>query len=225
MASTRRTTISNRELVEELKQGSKQAYRKLAHGYRKRLIREATSAYSLPHADAEELANDVLMAVANRIGQFTFRESDHDFRSWVLTIFRNRIRDHVRKQSATRHLRDRLTEQDLPVDRSLMQAMENESVVSRSRGTKGKDIHPDVDPETGCTVKEFSEVLETMKPWEQTLLKCRAMGIPYGEIAGYTGKEARVLKVYHARVLARLRKRLAQRFPDLGFASDENNSR
>jgi hypothetical protein len=49
--------------------------------------------------------------------------------------------------------------------------------------------------------------------WEQVLLRCRALEIPYEEIATYTGKTARVLKVYHARVQKKLRREIEKHYP------------
>ena len=43
------------------------------------------------------VVSDVLLAVIQHIHRFEFRESDRDFHLWVVAIFRNRIRDHVRK--------------------------------------------------------------------------------------------------------------------------------
>jgi len=54
-----------------------------------------------------------------------------------------------------------------------------------------------------------------METWERVLLRCRALDVPYEEIARYTGKTAKQLKVYHARVKKRFMKLLAQHYPEL----------
>jgi len=210
--SERRGT--NREIVEDLRKGTERGYRRFSNEYRKRLIHEAVSSYNVSRDDAEELANDVLMVVAAEIDRFRFRDSDNNFRSWVLTIFRNRIRDHMRKCSTIAHLRDRLNDSNTPADRSLMLSLDNEVVVSSSRGAT-RPAEPDSDKTSGSRLDQLSEALESLAPWEQVLLRCRAMGIPYEDIAKYTGKKATILKVYHRRVCEKLRRRVGEGVADL----------
>ncbi|MDH4069386.1 MAG: sigma-70 family RNA polymerase sigma factor [Ignavibacteria bacterium] len=211
MRNRKRTAVSNRDIVRELREGSRRGYQDLAEAYQSRLIHEATGVYRLGKPDAEEIVNDVLMTVADRVDRFSFRESDDDFRSWVLTIFRNRIRDYLRKRSISEHLRNPIGEANQPSDMTLLRELEKESVISHMRG--GKETRKAPDPEESLAMQQFWEVFETLKPWEQTLLRCRAMEIPYEEIAQYTGKRSSLLKVYHARVRKKLKQRLEMRFP------------
>jgi hypothetical protein len=64
-------------------------------------------------------------------------------------------------------------------------------------------------------LKVISEVLDVMESWERVLLRCRALDVPYEEIAQYTGKTPAQLKVYHARVKQKFVKLLAERYPEL----------
>jgi DNA-directed RNA polymerase specialized sigma24 family protein len=59
----------------------------------------------------------------------------------------------------------------------------------------------------------IAEVLDKLEAWERVLLRCRALEVPYEEIARYTGKPAKQLKVYHARVKRKFLKLLAQSVP------------
>lgn len=54
--------------------------------------------------DAEEIASDVLLAVVKKIDSFEFKRSDADLHYWVMTIFRNRVRDFMRHQAWTEGL-------------------------------------------------------------------------------------------------------------------------
>jgi DNA-directed RNA polymerase specialized sigma24 family protein len=65
----------------------------------------------------------------------------------------------------------------------------------------------------------IATVLDGMEAWERVLLRCRALDVPYEQIAAYTGKPAKTLKVYHARVRKKLMTRLSAYYPEI--ASDE----
>ena len=58
-------------------------------------------------------------------------------------------------------------------------------------------------------------MLEVMESWERVLLRCRALDVPYEEIARYTGKTPAQLKVYHSRVKQKFVRLLAERYPEL----------
>lgn len=59
----------------------------------------------------------------------------------------------------------------------------------------------------------IAEVLDQLETWERVLLRCRALEIPYEEIARYTGKTAKQLKVYHARVKKKFLNLLGRQTP------------
>jgi RNA polymerase sigma factor (sigma-70 family) len=103
--------LSNRQIVGELREGSRIGYKHLADRYHKRLLHEAVSTYRIDRADAEEIVNDVLFHVASRIVAFEFKKADGDFRSWILTILRNRVRDYLRRSSLIRHMRASLDDE------------------------------------------------------------------------------------------------------------------
>lgn len=76
----------------------------------------------------------------------------------------------------------------------------------------------------GCSEKlnVIAETLDGMEPWERVLLRCRALDVPYEEIATYTGKPVKQLKVYHGRIKKKFVKLLAQRYPELAGERELN---
>lgn len=199
--------VSNRQVVEELKVGNRLGCRHLVELFHSRLLEEARGTFRLSLMDAEEVVDDVLLMVTERIDVFQFRKSDADFQHWVMTIFRNRVRDVIRHQALTGELKERFSETMAesdeiinPAERQVLRAIVRQYEESMAR-----------DPDTGTSEREAShpprlqllvEVLEEMETWERVLLRCRALDVPYEEIAHYTGKTPRQLKVYHARSLA-----------------------
>ena len=106
--------VSHREVVRELKEGDRVGCSHLMDLYHDRLIGDAIRLFGIPAVEAEELVSDVLLAVVHHIHTFEFRQSERDFHLWVVAIFRNRIRDHVRKAALRLHVVRSLYEQDAP---------------------------------------------------------------------------------------------------------------
>jgi RNA polymerase sigma factor (sigma-70 family) len=192
---------SNQELLNELRRGSRRGYTLLTKEYHGPLLREAVRKYGLPRQDAEELVNDVLMTVVSKSRQFVFKKSDDDFGSWIVTILRNRIRDHLRKAKLS--LR--------PVEETVVagtadseHGIETDAIVSTLRG---EETFVDLDREdhAGTMQQRLVEALECLKPWEQVLVRLRSLNVPYLDIARYTGKNAKYLKVHHARAMKKLK--------------------
>ena len=204
--------VSNRQIVLELREGNRAGYRHLTDRYHRRLLHETVNTYRIDRADAEEIVSDVLLLVASRIVGFEFKKSDGDFQSWVLTILRNRVRDYLRRVSSISHPTASLDEEVIP-DESFLRLHENEVTVSIVRGLKGKSPDDDSPFPEHRTISQLREILETLPVWELVLLRCRALDIPYEEIATYTGKPAALLKVYHARVRKKVRRKIEQKFP------------
>jgi RNA polymerase sigma factor (sigma-70 family) len=67
----------------------------------------------LSPADAEDVTQETLLAVAKRIAGFNYDPSKGSFKSWLLTIARSRIIDCIR-----RHQRERRFEPPAPEDSS-----------------------------------------------------------------------------------------------------------
>lgn len=206
--------FSNRRIVEELKGKSRFGYRRLNDLYRSRLVREAVASYKVAREDAEEIVNDVLLTVTERIGGFEFKECDTDFHRWVMTIFRNKVRDHVRRRSITDGLQSNFDESLFEAGAPLSDA-ESEVLAAIIRNYHESGIVHEQPSGFGRILDAAAEVLEKMEVWERVLLKCRVLHVPYDEIARYTGKSANQLKVYHSRVRRKFLKLLHEQHPSI----------
>ena len=78
--------ISNRQVVEKLKNGDRGGAGHLVELYQDRLISEAVNVFHIASMDAEEVVSDVLLSVIQRIDTFEFTRSDGDFHFWVMTL-------------------------------------------------------------------------------------------------------------------------------------------
>ena len=207
---------SERELVEVLRCGSREGVRRLLEVYRGRLMREATALFRVSPPDAEELVSDVLLTAVQKIGTFEFRKGEGDFNVWLVAIFRNRVRDFFRQRAAAGEIllsleeaRDEDLGHEEPECEPVVQILRAYQEEQRPDPTDTRHEGP-----AEC-LRVITETLDAMEAWERVLLRCRALDVPYEEIAGYTGKSVQQLKVYHARVRRRFIRMLAHRYPQL----------
>ena len=209
--------VSNREVVRELKDGTRVGCAHLVELYQDRLTGEAVNVFHLPQQDAEEIVNDVLLTVVQKIQAFEFKRSDGDFYLWVMTIFRNRVRDFVKHRALTDGLMEIFDE---AADEGAYTPVEEEVIASIVRQYQESLRGPAEDTSRGRRGKldAIAETLDGMEPWERVLLRCRALDVPYEDVAHYTGKPVKQLKVYHARIKKKFIKLLAQRYPELSAA-------
>jgi len=202
--------ISNKQMVEELQRGDRQGCVHLVEVYQGLLLHEAVRVFRIAREDAEEIVSDTLFVVVQKIRGFKFKRGDGDFHLWVMTIFRNRVRDFVRHQALHGQLIQRFAE-NVDEDDALMR-----SVVRQYQSELQQEMQDE--PETmvgGGKLQMIADVLDTMESWERVLLRCRALDVPYEDIATYTGKPVKQLKVYHARVRAKFAALLAKHYPEL----------
>ena len=208
--------IPNRQIVKELKEGDRLGCVHLVAIYHNRLIGEAMDVFQVPQLDAEELINDVLLAVVEKISSFEFKRSDGDFHYWVMTIFRNKVKDFLRHQSRREGVMESFHEPSLEEEReytstereviaALLRAYEHPMEQSSEENKGGA-------PNGSGRLRLIVEALDRLETWERVLLRCRALDVPYEEIALYTGKPSNHLKVYHARVKKKFVKILAESY-------------
>lgn len=210
--------VTNRQIVEELKNGDRKGAGHLVDTYQDRLISEAVSIFHVDSLDAEELVSDVLLSVIQKIDSFEFTKSDGDFHFWIMTIFRNRIRDHVRHETLKGGLMERFEESALENDQEysgteleVVRAVVRQYESSLHSPTSSAD-----DPRTvPGKLHVIAETLDAMETWERVLLRCRALDVPYEDISHYTGKPVSQLKVYHQRVRKKFVKLLSEHYPEL----------
>jgi len=210
--------IANRELVQLIKEGNPLGCRHLVEQYQGRLIHEAVSVFDLIQEDAEEIVSDVLLTAVQKIHDFEFKRGDGDFHVWVMTIFRNRVRDFVRHRAITEGLEERFEEAALDDEEGYTKAefeVVREIVRQYQDSLSRDDNKTQGDGRTAASLKAVADVLESMESWERVLLRCRALGVPYEDIASYTDKPVRQLKVYHARVKKKFVRLLIQHSPQL----------
>jgi len=212
------TRLSNRQLARELKEGNPLGCRHLVEQYQDRLLSEAVHVFHVPRLDAEELVSDVLLAVVDGIEGFAFKRSDADFHFWVMTIFKNRVRDFVRRQALVQGLIERFDEAALESEdqySEVEQEVVNTIVRDYEKSLREEPIGKEDDESKGGPFANVVDVMEQLEAWERVLLRCRALDTPYEEIARYTGKSVHQLKVYHGRVKKKFVKLLAKYYPQL----------
>ncbi len=206
--------IPNKQVVQELKEGNPLGCRHLIGLYQEKLVSECVTVFNLVLEDSEELVSDVLLTVVQNVHDFEFKRGDGDFHLWVLTIFRNRVRDLARHQAITAGLVERFEEGDSDDGQySRSERAVIDEIVRQYQDSLREERSPDEGPGSG-KLRIIAETLEKMESWERVLLRCRALDVPYEDIATYTGKPAKQLKVYHARVKKKFVKMLTGEHPE-----------
>lgn len=210
--------VTNRQIVEELRNGDRKGAGHLVDAYQNRLIAEAVSVFHIDSLDAEELVSDALLSVIQKIDSFEFTKSDGDFHFWVMTIFRNRVRDHVRHETLKGGLMERFEESALENDQEYSETELEvvRAVVRQYESSLHSSESSADDPQTvPGKLHVIAETLDAMETWERVLLRCRALDVPYEDISHYTGKPVSQLKVYHQRVRKKFVKLLSKHYPEL----------
>ena len=202
----------------ELKAGNPLGCRHLVDLYQERLVGEGVGVFGLVQEDVEELVSDVLLTVVRKIQTFEFkRNNETDFHLWVMTIFRNRVRDFMRHEAMTRGLEERFQESEIDDDGQPSGAEKEvvAEIVRRYQDSVREMGTPSVNTAAQEKLRVVAETLDQLESWERVLLRCRALDVPYEDIAQYTGKPVKQLKVYHARIKKKFVNMLAQHFPEL----------
>jgi len=205
--------IPNKQVVQQLKEGNPIGCQHLVGLYQEKLVGECVTVFDLVLEDAEELVSDVLLTVVQKINDFEFKRGDGDFHLWVMTIFRNRVRDLVRHHAITDGLVERFEEGDPDDGQYSTSERAVVSEIVRRYQDSLRDETSDDGPKSG-KLQIIAEALEKMESWERVLLRCRALDVPYEDIATYTGKPAKQLKVYHARVKKKFVKMVTENHPE-----------
>ncbi len=214
---------SNKTVVQELKSGNRLGCTHLVSLYQDRLIGEAVRIFHVAEMDAEELVSDILLTAVKNIHSFEFRNGEGDFNSWIITIFRNRVRDYIRKAATTADLIERFEEADLEGDKTFSKTEQQvtESIIRSYQEAVRQSDDERVGP-VAAKLLAIADGLDRLEPWERVLLRCRALDVPYEEISRYTEKPVAQLKVYHPRVKKKFVKILAEYYPEL--LEDESQS-
>ncbi len=176
--------------------------------YQHRLFEHLVGTFHILREDAEEIVSDVLLAVVQRISLFSFRNSDEDFARWVFTILRNRARDFLRQQDLHGMKMEVFSEGARGDDEAFTAAREIADIVIQDF----IDGEGDTSELGSRPLQLVVETLQSMETWERVLLRCRALDIPYEEIAPYVDRPAKQLKIYHLRVKSKFIQKLREEF-------------
>jgi RNA polymerase sigma factor (sigma-70 family) len=206
--------LSNKVLVQELKNGERLGCTHLVDLYQARLMGEAIGVFRLSTEDAEELVSDVLLAIIKSIHTFQFKRGDGDFTVWVVSVFRNRVRDFIRKQALTEGLTERFEEGNRDDSYSSVELEVMQTIVRRYE----ESIRLSETENAGKVANKLltiADALDRLDAWERVLLRCRALDVSYEDIAKYAEKPVSQLKVYHARVKKKFVTILSETYPEL----------
>lgn len=187
------------QLIEALKQGRPEAHKSLEKRYAPRLL-SYIKRWVGNLQDAEEILNDVLCAVITKIDSFDPSKSGspEPFRTWVYTISKNKIRDHLRERKRKKEQLAEagieavlsLTDRDVVEEVSSMQAL----------------------PSTPKT-RALSQALHNLSERDRFLLGCISNKVKPAEIAVYLGLKSETVRSHVYRAKHRLLKEL-QKYPE-----------
>ena len=92
--------VTSTDLLRQAKANSQTAWEQLVTRYSRRIYRWCRQA-GLQPTDAADVAQEVLHAVARKLGDFRRDRPGDTFRGWLRRITSNKVNDHYRKQNKT----------------------------------------------------------------------------------------------------------------------------
>ena len=93
-------SVTSTDLLRQAKANSQTAWEQLVTRYSRRIYRWCRQA-GLQPTDAADVAQEVLHAVARKLGDFRRDRPGDTFRGWLRRITNNKVNDHYRKQNKT----------------------------------------------------------------------------------------------------------------------------
>ncbi len=159
--------------------------------YEPMLMRLATR-WGLQEADACEVVQETLMAVAGAVANYSSREHSGAFRGWLATITRNKLADHMSARS-----RPNLVSGDSNVDRWLNQLASEPSGLSLWDWEQKQHVFSWAAAQVRKQVNENT--------W-QAFHRTSVLGEPISDVAADLGIREGMVYVARSRVMARLRK-------------------
>lgn len=187
------------QLIQALKQGKPEAHEWLEKRYAPRLL-SYIKRWVGNLQDAEEILNDVLYVAITKIDSFdpSKSQSPEPFRTWVYTIAKNKIRDHLRER---KRKKEQLAEAGIETVLSLTDRDVPEEVSSMQ-----------VSPSTPKS-RALSKALEKLPERDRFLLGCISNKVRPAEIAVYLGLKPETVRIHVYRARHRLLKEL-QKYPE-----------
>ena len=165
----------------------------------------AIVSWKLTEDESWELVYDTLSQVIKTYKNYTF-ESEKNFKSFVFIIFCNKLKNHYRSKKNRAKLISFINYNEA----SFEQAAENskfkaEQEVQESLVRKFIDDYWSEPQSSTESLNILNRALDMLEDWERILLLQRASNVPYSEISKWVDKPESQLKVYHKRVLKKLK--------------------
>ncbi len=191
-------------IVDELKKRSSRGPELLVNKYQDLLYNWGIKRYdTLTRQDVAELVNDTFFRVVDKIDSFQFK-SEKGFVKWVLAIFANLVKDHIRrKKKVAEHMQVQPLEGD--------SLWTSEKDFDKARWELDRKIYTDYmlpEPKEHPLAPKVDEFLASLDEKKRTILQACAMGISHREIAEWTGIPNDHIKVYYSRLKEKLREYL-----------------
>lgn len=187
------------QLIQALQQGSWEAYEWLEKRYAPQLLSYIKrSVVNLE--DAEEILNDVLHIAITKIDSFdpSKSRSSEPFRTWLYTIAKNKIRDHLRKK---RREKEKLAEAGI------------RAVLSLTNRDVAEEVSPMQTSRSTPKTRALSKALQNLSERDGFLLGCISNNIQPAEIAVYLELKSEIVRIHVHRARHRLLKEL-QKYPE-----------
>jgi RNA polymerase sigma factor (sigma-70 family) len=175
--------VKGRPIYELIRKRPKEGIKLLYDQYGKKLYGYAVHSWKLTEDEAWDLVYKALYNTVEKIEKYRF-ENDAAFGSFLFTIFINLIRNHLRDKKEL-----------------VFENLEN----IPEPGNETQEMNEDHQK-----LISLKNELERLEDWERVLLLLRSQGLPYAEIAKYTGKSPDVLKVYYGRLKEKLANKMNQ---------------
>ena len=93
-------SVTSTDLLQQAKANSQTAWQQLVTRYSRRIYRWCRRS-GLQPTDAADVTQEVLHAVARKLGDFHRDRPGDTFRGWLRRITNNKVNDHYRKQNKT----------------------------------------------------------------------------------------------------------------------------
>lgn len=175
---------SERDLVDRARAGDREALGGLFDLYYTAVYRYVLAKLGNP-TEAEDVASEVFMRVAEYIGRFQWRE-EATFQAWLFRIASNQVNTHYRRQTTrTVHI----STDDIDIEDSAL-------------GPEGRMLH-------AVTMDEVAAACKRLPPLQQQVIFHRfAAGRSVRETAEALGKTENNVKVLQHKAIAKLQKLL-----------------
>lgn len=198
------------ELVRGLRERSPAAAEALAHLFLSRLKALART-WGLQDADAYSVALEALMKVVRRIDSFTERPGAA-FRSWVLRIMLNCLKDFVK---ARNRQREHEVSVDTLVAAEALDDNDDEQRPARPHGAQLAAPTSEAQPDGGARTIVATAVLDRLTPRERGVMIHTGNGMCDADIAAELGISQTAVRVARLRARAHAREALGDIAPTL----------